>query len=83
MSASAAIPDPLLRRAFGQRARPSDLSRTVWDWRPPYLAPVPVLVAGQAPGLRAPVPQRGSAISQRTVMNNAGSLLIRAIPQQN
>ena len=28
MSASAAIADPLLRRAFGQRARPSDPHRT-------------------------------------------------------
>jgi len=28
MSASAAIADPLLRRAFGRRARPSDPHRT-------------------------------------------------------
>jgi len=29
MSASATIADPLLRRAFGQRARPSDPHRTL------------------------------------------------------
>jgi len=28
MNTSAAIADPLLRRAFGQRARPSDPQRT-------------------------------------------------------
>jgi len=33
MNTSAAIADPLLRRAFGQRARPSDPQRTVGDWR--------------------------------------------------
>jgi len=55
MSASAAIADPLLRRAFGQRARPSDPHRT---------ARVRIGVSG----LRALVSRRGSAISRRTVM---------------
>jgi len=36
MSASAAIVDPLLRRAYGQWARPSDPQRTVGDWRPSF-----------------------------------------------
>jgi len=30
MNASTAIADPLLRRACGQRARPSDPHRTAW-----------------------------------------------------
>jgi len=55
MSASAAIADPLLRRAFGQRPRPSDPHRTA-------------RVRIESSRLRAPVSQRGSAISQRTVM---------------
>jgi len=55
MSASATIADPLLRRAFGQRARPSDPQRTAR------------LRIG-ASRLRAPVSRRGSAISRRTVM---------------
>ena len=59
MSASAPIADPLLRRAFGQRARPSDPHRTA-------------RVRIGSSRLRAPVSQRGSAISQRTVMNNVG-----------
>ena len=59
MSASAAIADPLLRRAFGRRARPSDLHRTA-------------RVRLRSLGLRAPVSRRGSAISRRTVMNNEG-----------
>jgi len=59
MSASAAIADPLLRRAFGQRARPSAPHRTA-------------RVRIESSRLRAPVSQRGSAISQRTVMSNAG-----------
>ena len=60
MSASATIADPLLRRAFGQRARPSDLHRTA-------------RVRIGSSRIRAPASQRGSAISRRTVMNNVGS----------
>ena len=56
---SAAIADPLLRQACGQRARPSDPQRTA-------------RVRIGSSRLRAPVSQRGSAISPRTVMNNAG-----------
>ena len=59
MNTSAAIADPLLRRAFGQRARPSDPHRTA-------------RVRIGASGLHALVSRRGSAISRRTVMNNAG-----------
>ena len=59
MSASAAIADPLLRRASGRRDRPSDPLRTA-------------RVSIGSSGLRAPVSRRGSAISRRTVMNNAG-----------
>jgi len=33
MNTSAAIADPLLRRAFGRRARPSAPHRTAGDWR--------------------------------------------------
>jgi len=55
MSASAAIADPLLRRAFGRRARPSDPHRTararIGSLRP-----------------RAPVWRRVCTLSQRTVM---------------
>jgi hypothetical protein len=60
MSASAAIADPLLRRAFGQRARPSDPHRTA-------------RVRIESSRLRALVSRHGSAISRRTVMNNVGS----------
>jgi len=56
MSASAAITDPLLRRAFGQRARPSDPLRTTR-----------VRIGSSL--LRAPVSRHSSAISRRTVMN--------------
>jgi len=59
MSASAAIADPLLRQAFGRRARPSVPRRTA-------------RVRLRTSGLRAPLSQRGLAISRRTVMNNAG-----------
>ena len=59
MSASATIADPLLRRAFGRLARPSDPHRTA-------------RVRIGCSRLRAPVSRRGSAISRRTVMNNAG-----------
>ena len=56
MSTSAAIADPLLRRAFGQRARPSDPPRTIGDWRLSFCA-CPRLGAGQAPPQTAePVP---------------------------
>ena len=60
MSASAAIADPLLRRAFGRRARPSDPHRTA-------------RVRIGSSRLRAPVSRRGSAISRRIVINNEGS----------
>ena len=59
MSVSAAIADPLLRRAYGQRARPSDPQRTA-------------LVRIGASGLLALVSRRASAISRRTVMNTVG-----------
>ena len=36
MKTSAAIADPLLRRAFGRRACPADPHRTVGDWRPSF-----------------------------------------------
>jgi len=55
MNTSAAIADPLLRRAFGRRARPSDPQHTT-------------RVCLRSSGLRAPVSRRGSTISQRTVM---------------
>jgi len=55
MNTSAAIADPLLRQAYGQRARPSD---------PPCTARVRI----GSSGLRALVSRRGSAISRRTVM---------------
>jgi len=55
MSASAAIADPLLRRAFGRLARPSDPQRTA-------------RVRLRSSGLRALLSQRGSAISRRTAM---------------
>ena len=54
MSASAAIVDPLLQRAFGLRARPSDSQRTA-------------RVRFGSSRLRAQVSRRGSAISRRTV----------------
>jgi len=56
MNTSATIADPLQRRAFGRRARPSDHQRTA-------------RVRLRSSGLRAPVSRRGSAISRRTVMN--------------
>jgi len=55
MNTSAAIADPLLRRAFGRRARPSDPQRTA-------------RVRLRSSGLRAPLSRRGSTISRRTVM---------------
>ena len=59
MSASAAIADSLLRRAFGGQARRSLPRRTVQ-------------VRLGASRLRMPVSQRDCAISRRTVMNNVG-----------
>jgi len=59
MNVSAAIADPLLRQASGQRARPSDPQRTA-------------RVRIGASGLLAPVSRRGSEISLRTVMNHTG-----------
>jgi len=55
MNDSAAIADPLLRRAFGRRARPSDPLRTT-------------RVRIGSSRLRAPVSRHGSAISRRTVI---------------
>ena len=60
MNTSATIVDPLLRRAFSLRARPSD---------PPRTARVRI----GSSRLRAQVSRRGSSISRRTVMNNAGN----------
>jgi len=59
MNASATITDLLLRRAFGQQARPSDPHRTA-------------RVRIGSSRLRVLVSRRRSAISRRTVMNNAG-----------
>jgi len=56
MSASAAIADLLLWQASGRRARPSDPHRTA-------------RVRLGLSQLRAPVSQRGLAISRWTVMN--------------
>jgi hypothetical protein len=53
------IADPLLQRASGQRARPSDPHRTA-------------RVRIGFSGLRALVSQRGSEISRRIAMNNRG-----------
>jgi len=55
MSASAARAEPLLRRAFGQRARPSDPQRTA-------------RVRFGPSRLRAPVSRRGPTLSRRIVM---------------
>jgi len=71
MNTSAAIADPLLRQAFGRRARPSEEQRDRHRHRR----------RSQSPRLRAPVsvPHHPSHISMgegegggRTVMNNAG-----------
>ncbi len=59
MNASAVIADPLLRRASGQRVRPSDLHRTA-------------RVRIGFSGLPALITRRDSEISQRIVMSNAG-----------
>src|SRR5207253_3997899 len=59
MSASAAIADSLLRRAFGWQARRSPPQRTVQ-------------VRLGVSRLRLPVSQRDCTISRRTVMSNAG-----------
>jgi len=56
MTASAAIADPLLRRAFGRWARPPAPHRTT-------------RVRIGSSGIRAPVSRLGSAISRRTVRN--------------
>ena len=81
MNASATITDLLLRRAFGQQARPSDPHRTVGDWRHSFWR---LSLSdeqrdrhrrrrrSQFPELRVLVSRRSSAISRRTVMNNAG-----------
>jgi len=81
MRASAATADSLLRRAFGRRDRPSAPHRTVGDWRPSFWRLSPSEDQrdrhrrrrwSQSLELRAPVSRRGSAISRRTVTNNAG-----------
>jgi hypothetical protein len=59
MSASTAIADSLLRRAFGGQVRRSLPQRTVQ-------------VRLGTSRLGMPVSQRDFAISRRTVMNNAG-----------
>ena len=59
MSASAAIADSLLQRAYGWQARRSPPRRTIQ-------------VRLGISRLRMPVSQRDCAISRRTVMNNAG-----------
>jgi len=78
MNTSAAIADPLLRRAFGRRARPLDLQRTIGDWHPSLWCPSPSegqrdrhhrMQRSKSLWLRAPVSRRDSAISRRTVMN--------------
>ena len=85
MNTSAAIADPLLRRASGQRARLSDLHRTVGNWRPPSWR--------LSPGLRTPVslplpypPLPSLTLSHimgeggvggRTVMNHAGCRMLK------
>jgi len=56
MNTSAAIVNPLLRRASGQSVRPSNPHRTA-------------RVRIGYSGLRVPVSRSGSAISRRTVMN--------------
>ena len=55
MNTSAAIADPVLRQAFGKRARPSEHTR-------------PALVRIETSEVRTPVSRRGSAITRRTVM---------------
>ena len=55
MNTSAAIADPVLRQAFGKRARPSEHTRTA-------------LVRIETSEVRTPVSRRGSAITRRTVM---------------
>jgi len=59
MSASTAIADSLLRRAFGGQARRSLPRRTAQ-------------VRLGASRLRMPVSQHDCAFSRRTIMNNAG-----------
>ena len=66
MSASAAIADSLLRRAFGGQARRSLPRRTIQ-------------VRLGVSQLRMPISQRDCAISQRTVMNNVGLSISRAV----
>jgi len=56
MNTSAVIADPLLPRAFGRRAHPSDFQRTA-------------RVGLRSSGLRAPLSRLGSASLRWTVMN--------------
>ena len=64
---SAASADPVLRRASGQRARPSNPHRTA-------------RVRTLSSRLRALASQRGLAILRRTVMNSAGYHLSDGLP---
>jgi len=77
MNTSAAIADPLLRRAFGRWACPPDPHRTVGDWRPSFWRLSQFdeqrdrhrrRRRSRSLELRALVSRRGSAISRRTVM---------------
>jgi len=68
MSASAAIADPLLRRAFGRRARPSE---------PPRTARVRI----GSSRLRAPVSRRGSARQRKGVGSLSRGSVHRYLPE--
>ena len=84
MNTSAAIADPLLRQAFGRRARPSDLHRTVGDRRSSSWCLSPSWGRdrhrqrrrSQSPGFRAAVSRQGSETSRPTVMNNPGCRML-------
>jgi len=79
MNTSAAIADPLLRRASGQRARPSDLHRTVGNWRPPSWRLSPGLRTPVSRPLPYPPPYYGGGRGKggRTVMNHAGCRMLK------
>jgi hypothetical protein len=64
MNTSAAITDPLLPQASGQRARPSDPHGTV-------------RTRIGSSGLRTPISRHGSAISRQTVINNVGRRMLK------
>src|SRR5712692_4164169 len=79
MNTSAAIADPLLRRASGQRTRPSDPHRTVGDRRPSSWRLSPELRAPVSRPLPYPPPYYGGGRGggRRTVMNNAGCRMLK------